>query len=191
MTDTRNITDFWACFDPEFADRMRKQEKEEEAEEGKMDADVVVDGVGDGEDDEITSMITHTDGAGGEEGIDETGPPPRQSSTHRNIWYDVSDVMYEWTQRLLDTEVQVSRTRDFHQLVTESLERQKLDGFLSDREVADLHFIAGLWTDLSQTFSCYTLGCDVQKRRLISIVLELYTLKQINRKLFLDICLTL
>lgn len=184
MTDTRDITDFWTCFDPEFADRMRKEEREEE--EVKMKAEVV-DSVGDGEDDEITSMITHVD----EEGIDETGPPPRQSSTHRNIWYDVSDVMYEWTQRLLDTEVQVSRTKDFHQLIMESLERQKLDGFLSDREVADLHFIAGLWTDLSQTFSCYTLGCDVQKRRLISIVLELYTLKQINRKLFLEICLTL
>ena len=171
MTDTRDIIDFWSSFDPVVVNDEEKVAKVEE----------------DGEDDEITSMITHVDG----EGIDETGPPPRQSSTNRNIWYDVSDVMQEWTQRLLDTEVQVSRTKDFHQLITESLQRQQLDGFLSDREVCDLRYVADLWTDLSQTLSCYTLGCDVQKRRLISIILELYTLKQINRKLFLEICLTL
>ena len=129
--------------------------------------------------------------------VDDPGPPPTHPPSpppplaRGDVWMHVSDALHAWTQRLLDTEAQLSRANDFQQLISESLQRQKMDGLLSDLEVNEMCYIGQLWVDFSHLVSCYTIGCTVLKGKIISILLELYSMKQINQRMFIDVCMTL
>ena len=116
---------------------------------------------------------------------------PESTGAAPVVWIEISNIMQAWTQRILDVDTEFSRTSDLQQLIGESLQRQLLDGLLSDWEVNELKYVGGLWADLSNTVSCYSLGARGLKGRLISILLELYSMKQIDRLMFIDICSTL
>ena len=119
---------------------------------------------------------------------DITMAPPSPS---RDVLHDISNTMDCWFQRVLDTESQLRQTKDIQNAIAESLQRQQLDGLLTYYEINELRYIGQLWLDLSCGISCYTTGCTVLKGRLISILLELFTMKQINSQMFLNICMIL
>ena len=72
-----------------------------------------------------------------------------------------------------------------------SLHRQQLDGFLHHQDIAELRYIADLWTRLLHFTSLYTIGCNFVKRDIITILLELYKLQQMTDCLFIQACLKL
>ena len=111
--------------------------------------------------------------------------PPRAA---QNVLDDISVTMDRWFQRVLDGESQMRQTNCLHNAVVESLQRQQLDGLLTDWEVNELGYIAQLWIDLSRGISCYSAGCSVSKGILIRILLDLFAMKQIDSKIFVNIC---
>ena len=87
-----------------------------------------------------------------------------------------------WQGRILDGEILHEKSENLRCAIEASLYRQQLDGFLSTHDITELRYIADLWIRLFQSISCYTIGCQFVKRDIISLMLELYTLKQ----LFID-----
>ena len=109
-----------------------------------------------------------------------------------DVWEDIATALNNWTQRILDVESRCNNKADtFRQTIEESLKRQQLDGFLNHHDISELRYIADLWTNLLQATSCYTVGCTFVKRDIITYLLELYSLGQINKSLFIETCLKL
>ena len=160
------LVDFWSSFNATESPVVKQEEEKKE---------------------EVTRPTTS------ESATMTTAPTAVATTTTRSndVWLDISNIMYRWTQQLLDVEEHNSQANDFHRLLSESLQRQQLDGLLSEWEVEELRYVGGLWSDLSRIVSCYTLGCTALKRKLISTLLELYTMKQISHQLFIEVCLTL
>lgn len=163
------LVDFWSSYDAMDSSAVKREEEKEDAR----------------------PTTTTTDSATMTTSAAAATPVVTTMARNNGVWLDISNIMYRWTQQLLDAEAHNSQANDFHRLVAESLQRQQLDGLLSEWEVDELRYVGVLWSDLSHLVSCYTLGCTALKRKLISTLLELYTMKQINHQLFIEVCLTL
>ena len=61
-----------------------------------------------------------------------------------------------------------------------------MDGPLSYKKLDELKSIGNLWRELIELLSCYNIGIVANKRRIIEILLRLYTLKQLTIDLYLD-----
>ena len=115
-----------------------------------------------------------------------------RDSQSADVWQDIATALNNWTQRISDVDSRCNnKTASFRQTIEESLRRQQLDGFLDHNDLCELRHIADLWTSLLQAISCYTVGCASVKRDIITYLLELHTLWQINSNLFIETCLKL
>ena len=108
-----------------------------------------------------------------------------------DVWADLESALNNWTQRVLDAESKHSRSRNLRTTIEESIHRQQLDGFLTAHDIAELRYITDVWIKLLNAVSCYGVGCEFLKRDIITLLLELYTVKQITSSLFIDTCLKL
>ena len=106
-----------------------------------------------------------------------------------NVCQDIADALDNWSGRILDGEILHEKSENFRCAIEASLYRQQLDGFLSTHDITELRYIADLWIRLLHSISCYTIGCQFVKRDIITLMLELCTLKQLDSKLFIDCCL--
>ena len=111
--------------------------------------------------------------------------------TVEDIWSDISNALETWTNRILDAEAQHSKSKQYQQVVEEALQRQQSDGLLSHHDYTELIDIASLWNNLLNATSTFTLGCFAVKRDIIAILLEIYTLKQVTKHMFIEACLKL
>ena len=113
-----------------------------------------------------------------------------QSSS--DIWNDIAEALSNWTQRILDVESTYNnKVASFRQTIEQSLHRQQLDGFLNHQDISEIRYITDLWINLLQSISCYTIGCASVKKDIITHLLELHVLGQINGNLFIETCLKL
>ena len=85
-----------------------------------------------------------------------------------NVWLDIESVFHHWTDQILDSESRYEKSRIYREFVEASLRRQQLDGFLNHQDVAELMYIADLWTNLLNRISSYTIGCEFVKRDIIT-----------------------
>ena len=108
-----------------------------------------------------------------------------------DVWQNIADAAYDWSRRLVDAECLHARSTDFRSNVESSLYRQQLDGFLSIHDVSELRYTTDLWVELLNSLSSYLVGCVFLKRNVISLLLKLYSVKQISEELFIEICLKL
>ena len=109
-----------------------------------------------------------------------------------DVWQDIDTALNNWTQSILDVESRCNnKAATFRQTIDESSRRQQLDWFLDQNDLCELRHITDLWRSLLQATSCYTVGFTFVKRDIITYVLELYSLGQINRSLFIETCLNL
>jgi len=113
----------------------------------------------------------------------------QDSSSVNSLWNDITDALDNWSARVLDAESKYCKSTTFQQTISDSLLRQQLDGFLCSQDLSELRYVARLWTDLLNASSCYALGCIFVKKNILTILLELYSLKQISSDLFIDACL--
>ena len=89
-------------------------------------------------------------------------------------------------KKILDAETRHCTTVCFRGKIESSLHRHQLDDFLNHQDIAELRYIADLWTRLFHSATSYTIGCNFVKRDIITILLELYKLRQIA-----EVCLKL
>jgi len=108
-----------------------------------------------------------------------------------DIWQIIADAANDWSRRIVDAECLHARSTDFRSGVESSLYRHQLDGFLSIRDVGELRYTTDLWVELLNSLSSYLVGCVFLKRNVISLLLKLYSVKQISEELFIETCLKL
>ena len=109
-----------------------------------------------------------------------------------DVWNDIADALNNWSKRILLVESRYNnKVASFRKTIEESLKRQQLDGFLNHQDVSEIRYITNVWTNLLEATSCYTVGFVFVKRDIITYLLELHTLSQINKNLFIETCLQL
>ena len=174
-------TDVAVASNPDLFDFIESLEKEEEKYSNTF-ADIAV-----------AAAATVPNNINIDESIsDSSSTISNQDRETIGVWEDIATALNNWTQRILDVESRFNnKAATFRQTIEESLRRQQLDGFLNHHELSELRYIADLWTNLLQATSCYTIGCIFVKRDIITYLLELYSLGQINKSLFIESCLKL
>jgi len=108
-----------------------------------------------------------------------------------DVWEHLAGALDNWTQRIVDTESRQKKCTTFRQDIGCALHRMSGDGLLNQHDINELQYVADLWSKLLTATSCYAMGCCLAKRVVITLLLELYTLKQITTDLFVESCLQL
>ena len=104
---------------------------------------------------------------------------------------DITDALESWSQRILDVETKIKGVTDLRQDILDALQRQVLDGLISDQDSIELEDVADLWINLYKTFLCRCIGADFSDRDVFTYLLELFALKQISREFFIRVALQL
>ena len=91
----------------------------------------------------------------------------------------------------MDAESLHARSTDLRSGIENSIYRLQLDGFLSTHDVGELRYTTDLWVELLNSLSSYLMGCVFLKKNIISLLLKLYSVKQISEEIFIDSCLKL
>ena len=107
------------------------------------------------------------------------------------VWLDISHAFDGWIQRILDTEACHQTATTLQENIEDYLRRQQLDGLLNHHDIAELRYIADVWTKLQNSIACYKIGCEFLKRDIITYLLELHKLRQISDSILIEACLAL
>ena len=108
-----------------------------------------------------------------------------------DIWQSIADAANDWSHQIVDVKSLHARSTDFRSDVENSIYRLQVDGLLSTHDVGELRYITDLWVELLNTLSSYLMGCIFLKRNIISLLMKLYSVKQISEELFIQTCVNL
>ena len=104
---------------------------------------------------------------------------------------DIVIALDSWTEQIIDAESRIKKTQDIRKSVLDSLNRQVLDGLISEQDSIELEYICDLWINLYTSFLCTSSGAEFTDRDVLTYLLELYSLKQISKNFFINIALEL
>ena len=107
------------------------------------------------------------------------------------ILEDISEALELWSQRIFDAETKIQGVTDLRQNIIDALQRQVLDGLISESDSFELEYVADLWIKLYKSFLCKCIGADFSDRDVLTYLLELFTLKQISKEFFMQVSLQL
>ena len=107
------------------------------------------------------------------------------------LWSEIEGAFHGWMYKILDAESRLEKVASFRENIEASLRRQQQDGFLNHQDIAELRHVADIWIDLMNYMSSYTVGCKFIKRGIVMSLLDLYTLHQISKSLFVEVCVKL
>ena len=108
-----------------------------------------------------------------------------------SVLENIIDGLNSWTEKILDVEERLKKTTDLRKSVLDSLNRQVLDGLISEQDSIELEYTYDLWLNLYRSFLCKTTGADFADRDVLTYLLELYTLKQITKEFYINATLEL
>ena len=108
-----------------------------------------------------------------------------------NVLTDIVIALNSWTAQIIDAESRIKKTLDIRKSVLDSLNRQVLDGLISEQDSIELEYICDLWINLYTSFLCTSSGAEFTDRDVLTYLLELYSLKQISKNFFINITLEL
>ena len=91
----------------------------------------------------------------------------------------------------MDAETEYRKTADLRQNISDSLQRQLLDGFINEIDIRELEYVADLWVNLHAAFINKCSGAEFIDRDILTYLLELFNLKQISKNFFIQIALQL
>ena len=106
-----------------------------------------------------------------------------------SVLKDIVIALDSWTEKIIDAESRIKKTQDIRKSVLDSLNRQVLDGVISEQDSIELEYICDLWINLYKSFLCKSSGADFADRDVLTYLLELYTLKQISKNFVINIAL--
>ena len=108
-----------------------------------------------------------------------------------SVLKDIVIALDSWTEKIIDVESRIKKTQDIRKSVLDSLNRQVLDGLISEQDSIELEYICDLWLNLYRSFLCKSSGADFADRDVLTYLLELYSLKQISKNFFINLALEL
>ena len=102
------------------------------------------------------------------------------------------DDLNPWTDQILDVEERIKKTKYIRKSVVDSLTRQVLDGFISQKDSIELEHNLDLWLNLYKAVLCKTVGVDFSDHDILTHLLELlFSLKQISKEFLINTLLQL
>ena len=104
-----------------------------------------------------------------------------------NILQDVIKCIDIFEQKIADSESEIDRTNDTEQRVKNLLHRQLVDGLIPYIEYVHLNHINSLWASTLNTLIHYNIGCHLDKKAVVTNLLDLLSFNQITRELYVDI----
>lgn len=107
------------------------------------------------------------------------------------ILQDITEALESWSHRILNVETGIKRTSDLRQEILNTLQRQVLDGLITEQDSIELEYVVDLWFNLYKTFLCRSIGTDFTDRDVLTYLLELFSLKQISKDFFIQVSLQL
>ena len=113
-------------------------------------------------------------------------------SSDSEILEDIAEALELWGQRILELETNFGKTKELSEKISNALNRQVLDGFISEQDSHKLQYIADLWTKLHNSASAHCMGTQIITeefpiRDIILNLLELFELQQISKDFFINI----
>ena len=108
-----------------------------------------------------------------------------------NTLNDIVDAIVSWSTQILDAESKLKHSQDLRQDIVDSVQRQLLDGLISEQDSKELVYVADLWANLYKAFLCKDIGADFADRDVLTFLLELFKLRQIKEHFFIQIALQL
>ena len=108
-----------------------------------------------------------------------------------DVLSDIVIALESWTDQIIDVESRIKKTQDIRQRVHDSLNRQVLDGLISEQDSIDLLYTCDLWINLYKSFLLKSAGVEFSDQDVLTHLLELFSLKQISKKFFINIALEL
>ena len=108
-----------------------------------------------------------------------------------DVLSDIVIALESWTDQIVDVESRIKKTQDIRKGVQDSLNRQVLDGLISEQDSIDLLYTCDLWINLYKTFLLKSAGVEFSDQDVLTYLLELYSLKQISKKFSINIALEL
>ena len=100
---------------------------------------------------------------------------------------NVSSTFDSWVVKLLENGKK--KTTDLNEKVKMALGQQLQEGLLNYQEYIDLEYVGRVWTELLNKLNMYKLGSTCCKKDILSLLLELYDLRQISKELLIEIVL--
>ena len=116
-------------------------------------------------------------------------PVKQEEST--TAWQDIYAALDRWSRSILDSESLHDKTEDIRLKIENSICRQQIDGLLSHFDATELRYVTDFWIRLSHAIASVDIGCASVKRNVLTLMLELYTLNQLDKELFIETCLKL
>ena len=120
--------------------------------------------------------------------------PDKEEEEYNEAWAaaaGVDVVLNNWLQQILFIESTFKTSKSLQLQIDEALDKLRVDGLLSSNDFEELKAIGKLWYELVELTYCYYAGSISNKKRLIEVLLELYSLKQLTREVFVNTCVQL
>ena len=137
---------------------------------------------------DATTETTETDGLESVTAKDETSPPDIVTTR-----MDISDAFDNWLACLIGTGHRICipgqslKGDQIKQTIDDMLEYGLIDVCTAN----ELLHVGNLWLRLMNAHTLYSAGCISYKRDIISLLMDLYTVKQIGKELCIDVCVKL
>ena len=97
----------------------------------------------------------------------------------------------DWLQQILYLKSNLITSKESKIRVDSILEQLLKDDMLTHSQFQELSSISNLWREMGDLLSCYQVGLIIDKRRLIEILLIMYTVKQLSKDAILDVIIQL
>ena len=91
-----------------------------------------------------------------------------------------------WLQQIVYIESVFKTSKNAQLQIHEVLDKMRAEDLLSSNEFNALKEIGNIWHELVQLIYCYYAGSVSNKRRIIYLLLELYSLKQLTKEIFIN-----
>ena len=91
-----------------------------------------------------------------------------------------------WLQQIVYIESVFKTSKNVQLQIHEVLDKMRADDLLSSNEFNELKEIGKLWHELVELIYCYYAGSVSNKRRIIELLLELYSSKQLTKEIFIN-----
>ena len=91
-----------------------------------------------------------------------------------------------WLQQIVYIESVFKTSKNAQLQIQEVLGKMQTEELLSSNEFNELKEIGNIWHELVELIYCYYAGSVSNKRRIIYLLLELYSLKQLTKEIFIN-----
>ena len=118
---------------------------------------------------------------------DEEGNKKIATANDNEVWTNgIEATLNSWLQQIVYIESVFKTSKNAQLQIHDVLDKMRAEDLLSSNEFNELKEIGNLWHELVELIYCYYAGSVSNKKRIIELLLELYSLKQLTKEIFIN-----